>query len=58
LRELSEALSDWERNVLVHIYWGLDMEIVYEILQNDREPLMAFRDGVKKILQEDIRGAS
>jgi hypothetical protein len=34
------------------------MEIVYEILQNDREPLMAFRDEVKKILQEDIRGAS
>jgi uncharacterized protein YutE (UPF0331/DUF86 family) len=51
--DLAEKLSDLAgfRNVLVHIYWGLDMETVYDILQNDREPLRIFRDEIKRILR-------
>jgi uncharacterized protein YutE (UPF0331/DUF86 family) len=29
----------------------LDMETVYDILQNDREPLRIFRDEIKRILR-------
>lgn len=52
--DLASRLSDLAgfRNVLVHIYWGLDMDAVYGILQNDREPLMIFRDEMKKTLRE------
>ena len=50
--DLARELSDLAgfRNVLVHIYWGLDMEMVYHILQNDRKHLVNFRDEVKRIL--------
>jgi uncharacterized protein YutE (UPF0331/DUF86 family) len=50
--DLARELSDLAgfRNVLVHIYWGLDMEMVYHILQNDRKHLVSFRDEVKRIL--------
>lgn len=44
------------RNVLVHVYWGLDMETIYGILQNDREPLRNFRDEVKTILRDSSSG--
>ena len=52
--DLASKLSDLAgfRNVLVHIYWGLDMDAVYGILQNDREPLLAFRSEMKKTLCE------
>jgi uncharacterized protein YutE (UPF0331/DUF86 family) len=50
--DLARELSDLAgfRNVLVHIYWGLDMEMVYHILQNDRKHLVKFREEVKRIL--------
>jgi len=50
--DLARELSDLAgfRNILVHIYWGLDMEMVYHILQNDRKHLVNFRDEVKRIL--------
>ena len=50
--DLARELSDLAgfRNVLVHIYWGLDMEMVYHILQNDRKHLVIFRDEIKRIL--------
>jgi uncharacterized protein YutE (UPF0331/DUF86 family) len=50
--DLARELSDLAgfRNILVHIYWGLDMEMVYHILQNDRKHLINFRDEVKRIL--------
>ncbi len=53
-QDLAGKLSDLAgfRNVLVHIYWGLDMETVYDILQNDREPLRIFRDEIKGILRD------
>lgn len=52
--DLAGKLSDLAgfRNVLVHIYWGLDMETVYDILQNDRERLRVFRDEIKRIIRD------
>src|SRR3989304_7075966 len=37
----SESLSDLAgfRNVLVHIYWNLDIKEIYGVLQNDLESL-------------------
>ena len=51
---LAEKLSDLVgfRNVLVHIYWGLDIDLVCGILQGDRGYLKAFSDEAKKILRE------
>lgn len=56
--ELARELSDLAgfRNVLFHIYWGLDMETVYQILQNDRKNLVKFREEVKRILLQRSRG--
>ena len=36
---LSESMSDLAgfRNVLVHIYWKLDMDEIFSILQNDKK---------------------
>lgn len=50
--ELGEALADLAgfRNVLVHIYWRLDLKRVYEILQNELEPLRQFRNKACKLL--------
>ncbi len=41
---LYESLSDLAgfRNILVHIYWKLDIDEIYNILQNDLEPLKDF----------------
>lgn len=52
--ELANALSDLAgfRNVLVHIYWGLDLEEVYAILQNDLKVLEKFKKVVKELLEE------
>lgn len=46
MREMDEALEDW----------GLDMETVYQILQNDRMHLVKFREEVKRILLQRSRG--
>jgi len=53
-RDLAADLSDLAgfRNVLVHIYWDLDIEEVYEILQNDLETLRSFRDEIKGLLSK------
>jgi uncharacterized protein YutE (UPF0331/DUF86 family) len=52
--ELASELSDLAgfRNVLVHVYWGLDLEEVCGVLQNDLRVLRAFRDEVKELLQQ------
>lgn len=52
--ELAADLSDLAgfRNVLVHIYWDLNLEEVYSILQNDLKTLRSFRDEVKSLLNE------
>ncbi len=54
-RELADELSDLAgfRNVLVHIYWGLNLEEVYGILQNDLEILKEFIKIVKELQQEE-----
>lgn len=53
--ELASDLSDLAgfRNVLVHIYWDLNLEEIYGILQNDLETLRSFRDVVKALLSEN-----
>jgi len=55
-KALSEKLSDLAgfRNVLVHIYWRLDIDAVYGVLQNDFAALKEFERIVKKLLQEEI----
>jgi uncharacterized protein YutE (UPF0331/DUF86 family) len=56
--ELAEELSDLAgfRNVLVHIYWQLDLDQVYSILQNDLETLKSFLQEVKRLLDHDSPG--
>ena len=52
--DLANDLSDLAgfRNVLVHIYWELDLDVVYGILRNDLKVLMAFKKIVKELLEE------
>jgi uncharacterized protein YutE (UPF0331/DUF86 family) len=54
-RELSDKLADLAgfRNVLVHIYWRLDIQRVYEILQLERETLAQFREMMRNRLQTE-----
>ena len=51
--DLANDLSDLAgfRNVLVHIYWELDLDVVYGILRNDLKVLMAFKKIVKELLE-------
>ena len=53
--ELADELSDLAgfRNVLVHIYWDLDLDEIYSILQNELGTLRSFRDEIKKLLRND-----
>ena len=55
LKELSENMSDLAgfRNVLVHIYWSLDIGVVFDILQKDLDVLNQFCGIVKKLLREE-----
>jgi uncharacterized protein YutE (UPF0331/DUF86 family) len=48
--ELAGELSDLAgfRNVFVHIYWDLDLDVIYSILQNDLKTLRRFRDEIKE----------
>ena len=48
----SESLSDLAefRNVLVHIYWNLDIKEIYGVLQNDLESLKGFEKTIKETL--------
>jgi uncharacterized protein YutE (UPF0331/DUF86 family) len=52
---LASDLSDLAgfRNVLVHIYWDLNLDEIYNILQNDLKTLRAFRDEIKELLKTD-----
>ncbi len=53
--ELADGLSDLAgfRNVLVHIYWGLNLEEVYGVLQNDLDVLKDFMKCVKELQREE-----
>ncbi len=55
--DLASELSDLAgfRNVLVHIYWDLNLDEIYNILQNDLKTLRAFRDVIKELLREETR---
>jgi uncharacterized protein YutE (UPF0331/DUF86 family)/predicted nucleotidyltransferase len=50
--ELGEELADLAgfRNVLVHLYWRLDLQRVYEILQQGLAPLRRFQAIVRQLL--------
>lgn len=50
---LSEKLSDLAgfRNILVHIYLRLDIDAVFEVLQQDLGVLKEFERAVKRLLQ-------
>ena len=50
--ELAGELSDLAgfRNVLVHVYWDLNLDEVYSILQNDLKTLRSFRDEIRELL--------
>lgn len=52
--ELASELSDLAgfRNILVHVYWGLDLEEVYGVLKNDLRVLRAFSDEMRKMLRQ------
>lgn len=54
--DLAEELSDLAgfRNVLVHIYWQLDLDQVYGVLQNDLKTLKSFLQEVKRLLDQDL----
>ena len=51
--DLANDLSDLAgfRNVLVHIYWELDMDVIHGILLNDLRVLMEFKKIVKELLE-------
>ncbi len=53
--ELACELSDLAgfRNVLVHIYWDLNLDEIYSILQNDLKTLRSFRDEIKELMRKD-----
>jgi uncharacterized protein YutE (UPF0331/DUF86 family) len=53
--ELAEGLSGLAgfRNVLVHIYWQLDLDQVYGVLQNDFDALKSFLQEAKRLLDQD-----
>jgi uncharacterized protein YutE (UPF0331/DUF86 family) len=50
--EIAAELSDLAgfRNALVHVYWDLNLDEIYSILQNDLKTLRAFRDRIKELL--------
>lgn len=51
-RQLCESMSDLAglRNVLVHIYWRLDLDEIYNVLQNDLDTLKEFEKTIKVLL--------
>ncbi|MDO8724794.1 MAG: DUF86 domain-containing protein [Candidatus Methanoperedens sp.] len=52
--QLSHDLSELAgfRNVLVHIYWKLDINVIYGILQNDLDTIKKFERIIKDMLLE------
>lgn len=52
--KLGEELADLAgfRNVMVHIYWRLDLEEVHGILQTDLDTLKRFKKVVKDLLEK------
>jgi uncharacterized protein YutE (UPF0331/DUF86 family)/predicted nucleotidyltransferase len=57
-QELSEELADLAgfRNILVHVYWRLDLHRVYEILQYGLTPLRQFRNITSQLLAQQDEG--
>jgi len=49
-REMSELAGF--RNVLVHIYWKLNLEEVQGVLQNDLDTVKEFRETVARLLTQ------
>ena len=53
--KLAGELSDLAgfRNVLLHINWDLDLDVIYSILQNDLKTMRSSKDEIKMILELD-----
>lgn len=51
-QDLSQNLQQMARfrNMLVHVYWDIDYELVYNILQNDLDDLRAFVRAIGTLL--------
>jgi uncharacterized protein YutE (UPF0331/DUF86 family) len=54
--ELADELSDLAgfRNVLVHIYWGLNLDEVYGVLMTDLKSIREFMKCVKELQLEEF----
>lgn len=39
-------------DLLAHVYWDLDLDEIYSILQNDLKTLRSFRDEIKELLSK------
>ena len=55
-QDLSDKLADLAgfRKVLTHIYWRLDLQRVYEILQMEAETLTQFRGIMQNLLRTEL----
>lgn len=55
--ELGEELADLAgfRNALVHLYWRLDLQHAYEVLQHGLAPLRQFHETVRQLLSKGQR---
>jgi len=54
--DLADQLSDLAgfRNVLVHVYWRLNLDEVYGVLQEDLPTVNRFRDLVRAMLRDRL----
>lgn len=54
--DLGAQLSDLAgfRNILVHVYWRLNLDEVYEVLQDDLVTINRFRDLVRAMLRDRL----
>ncbi|RXE56341.1 hypothetical protein ABH15_09535 [Methanoculleus taiwanensis] len=54
--DLADQLSDLAgfRSVLVHVYWRLNLDEVYGVLQNDLQAVNRFRDLVRAMLRSHL----
>lgn len=54
-RELANSLMEMSRfrNLIVHRYWKVDYDLVYEILQNHLQDFRMFAEGILQYLDQE-----
>jgi len=52
---LGEQMADLAgfRNIITHIYWRLNLDEVYAVIQNDLKTIKEFKEVVKELLKEE-----